>query len=294
MNNDIDRHCNDLTQQRSREQLSALMDDALPEDQTRFLLRRLQHDAELAGCWERWRTVADTMRGIAPAQRLPADFSQRVAAALADDVPLSAVGRAAARGAHQRRRIGGVALAAVVAALAILALPQHERELDAGAALATADSAAASAPLPIPPPAQAAAAQSGVPAPAAPQAAEAAAALALVAARPVKQRAPVRVVAAVAAPAPAPLAEFAVVPQLETGARPWPRSVLPQYGNGALTVGFGDLPPRGGEGGVLAVPAAAYAPALRMPPTAKASSDGGELADSDGMHKAGAVAGSQP
>ncbi|MBS0231787.1 MAG: hypothetical protein JSS52_11600, partial [Proteobacteria bacterium] len=45
MNNDTDRHCNDLTQLCSREQLSALMDGALPEDQTRFLLRRLQHDA---------------------------------------------------------------------------------------------------------------------------------------------------------------------------------------------------------------------------------------------------------
>ena len=55
MNTDTDRHCIDLTQLSSREQLSALMDGALPEDQTRFLLRRLQHDDELAGSWERWR-----------------------------------------------------------------------------------------------------------------------------------------------------------------------------------------------------------------------------------------------
>ena len=68
---------NDLTQLSSREQLSALMDGALPADQTRFLLRRLQHDAPLAECWQRWRLAGEVMRGLAPAQRLPADFALR-------------------------------------------------------------------------------------------------------------------------------------------------------------------------------------------------------------------------
>ena len=68
-----DAIANDLTQLSSREQLSALMDGALPADQTRFLLRRLQHDAPLAGCWERWRLTGEVMRGLAPAQRLPAE-----------------------------------------------------------------------------------------------------------------------------------------------------------------------------------------------------------------------------
>ena len=39
-----DHAANDLTQLSSREQLSALMDSALPADETRFLLRRLQHE----------------------------------------------------------------------------------------------------------------------------------------------------------------------------------------------------------------------------------------------------------
>ena len=79
---------NDLTQLSSREQLSALMDGALPPDQTRFLLRRLQHDAPLAESWERWRLAGETMRGLAPAQRLPADFALRVGAALrGEDAP---------------------------------------------------------------------------------------------------------------------------------------------------------------------------------------------------------------
>ena len=82
MNDDTTLHAKDLTQLSSREQLSALMDGALPPDETRFLLRRLQHDASLAECWERWRLTGEVMRGLAPAQRLPADFAGRVANAL--------------------------------------------------------------------------------------------------------------------------------------------------------------------------------------------------------------------
>ncbi|HSX65013.1 MAG TPA: RseA family anti-sigma factor, partial [Pseudoxanthomonas sp.] len=44
-------------------QLSALMDGALAPDQARFLLRRLQHDEELTGCWERWQLLGDVLRG---------------------------------------------------------------------------------------------------------------------------------------------------------------------------------------------------------------------------------------
>ena len=54
----------------SREQLSALMDGALPADETRFLLRRLQHDAALSAHWGRWRVAGEAMRGLAPGQCL--------------------------------------------------------------------------------------------------------------------------------------------------------------------------------------------------------------------------------
>ena len=82
INEEMAMDATDLTQLSSREQLSALMDGALPADQTRFLLRRLQHDDSLAECWERWRLSAEVMRGLAPAQRLPADFASRVSASL--------------------------------------------------------------------------------------------------------------------------------------------------------------------------------------------------------------------
>ena len=112
---------NDLTQLSSREQLSALMDGALPADQTRFLLRRLQHDAPLAECWQRWRLAGEVMRGLAPAQRLPADFALRVGAALHAGAATTAPPQAGRGQASGWLRWGGGA-AALAASLAVVAL----------------------------------------------------------------------------------------------------------------------------------------------------------------------------
>lgn len=251
MNNDTDRHCNDLTQLCSREQLSALMDGALPEDQTRFLLRRLQHDAALASCWERWRTAADVMRGVAPGRCLPADFAGRVATALREDAPLGAAARASARAARHRRWGGGAALAAALGALAILGLPTGEPAAPHPApALALQRTGAGvpaqpvGAPAPLVP-----AAPAGTP----PAAVDAAASLAVATSvaranrRKASQGEGLGVEAGLpAADQHATPVEFAVTaaPPADVATRPWPRSVLPQYGNAGLTVGFGELPPR--------------------------------------------------
>ncbi|KKD57016.1 hypothetical protein VM57_14525 [Stenotrophomonas maltophilia] len=48
--------------QRHREQLSALVDGELGADEARFLLRRMEHDPELAGCQERWQLLGDVIR----------------------------------------------------------------------------------------------------------------------------------------------------------------------------------------------------------------------------------------
>ena len=65
---------NDLTQLSSREQLSALMDGALPADETRFLLRRLQHDASLTECWA--NSSGPARRAVASAATALTPFSQ--------------------------------------------------------------------------------------------------------------------------------------------------------------------------------------------------------------------------
>ena len=244
---------NDLTQLSSREQLSALMDGALPPDQTRFLLRRLQHDASLAECWERWRLSAEVMRGLAPAQRLPADFASRVSAALhGDDVDVVVAQQAGSKRTPAWLRWGG---GAAMAASLVVALMTRQPVAEAPAAPASVQLASASAPaLEIP--------ATPVPqAPSAPDTGNAAQALATAGAiaavsttRPARgrgieqTRTPTRVqavtprdvaVAQIAATDAGLLpTHTAIQPDIVT--RPWPRSVLPQYASGGLNVGFGD------------------------------------------------------
>lgn len=104
------------------QQLSALMDGDLDPDQARFLLRRLQHDSELTGCWERWQLCGDVLRGQAQAPA-PEGFAERIAQAVAAQAqPL-----AAESGAVRRRlaKWGGGALAASVAAVAMFMARQQ-------------------------------------------------------------------------------------------------------------------------------------------------------------------------
>jgi negative regulator of sigma E activity len=113
MRDKLDTHC--------REQLSAMLDGELAPDQARFLLRRLQHDHELAGCWERWQLCGDLMRGSAPAL-LPEGFAERVRHAL--DAGSASPQAMAMAGSGARMRwlpwAGSAALAASVAAVALL------------------------------------------------------------------------------------------------------------------------------------------------------------------------------
>lgn len=108
-----------------RQQLSALMDGALPADEARFLLRRLQHDGELAQCVDRWHVAGDVLRGEAQAI-LPAGFTERVAATIASEpalVPSTAVSRTS-RWSSGLRWGSGAALAASVALVALFVARQ--------------------------------------------------------------------------------------------------------------------------------------------------------------------------
>lgn len=129
----------------NRRQLSAMLDGELSPDQARFMLRRLQHDGELAACWERWQVSGDVLRGRGHAL-LPADFSKRVAAAIA--APAAAVAAPAAANARPRPprllRWGGGALAASVALVALfMARQMPDTQVPE---LATASSTSMSAP----------------------------------------------------------------------------------------------------------------------------------------------------
>lgn len=96
------------------EQLSAYMDGELPEAEARFLMRRLEHDAELRSKWARLQLAADCMKGH-PLRVMPADVSTGVHAKIA--VPT----------ARAPRPLMRWAMAASVAALAVLFAPQMMR-----------------------------------------------------------------------------------------------------------------------------------------------------------------------
>lgn len=103
-----------------RRQLSAMLDGELRPDQAKFMLRRLQHDSELAGCWDRWQLAGDIMRGRHDGL-LPSDFADRVSRAIAEDADAGDVtGTAAGSTPRLLRWGGGAALAASVAMAALL------------------------------------------------------------------------------------------------------------------------------------------------------------------------------
>ncbi|MGY0560773.1 sigma-E factor negative regulatory protein [Luteimonas sp. A277] len=102
-----------------RQQLSAMLDGELSPDQARFMLRRLQHDVELAERWERWQISGDVLRGQRNAL-LPTDFASRVSMAITEQESQPVPQRARGGGQRVLRWGGGAALAASVAMAALL------------------------------------------------------------------------------------------------------------------------------------------------------------------------------
>lgn len=92
-------------------QLSAWMDGELPEEQVRFLKRRLEHDPALRARWQRWQLASACMRGQAIEW---VDVGTAVAAALADEAPL------ASRRDRQTPWLGWATAAVLVLSVALL------------------------------------------------------------------------------------------------------------------------------------------------------------------------------
>jgi len=278
-------------------QLSALMDGDLAPDQARFLLRRLQHDAELTACWERWQLCGDALRGQAQAPA-PAGFAERIAAAVALE-PAPAPVRS--EGKRRLARWGGGALAASVAAVALFmgrqSLPEQPL-VPAGALATQSPPPVAPAPVPLPEPnpaveaiaaaAAAAGAVASVPLrPAASRAGAGSATRTRQAARAsAATRAPERALASgggvpvihaiASAPETRASNPFGDVRVDAPAARPWPRAVLPQY---APASGYNAGFVSGNETGPA--PSAYYpfeprlpeVPPVRLPQTSAAPAD---------------------
>jgi sigma-E factor negative regulatory protein RseA len=114
-----------------KEQLSACLDGELPEGEIDLLLKHVARDPLLPAALGRYALIGETLRAKAPVVA-PADFSKRVAAAVAQEPPLGntaqpRVSPAAVRWPKQWiRPVAGFAVAAGVAAIAILALQEPQ------------------------------------------------------------------------------------------------------------------------------------------------------------------------
>ena len=253
-----------------RQQLSALVDGALAPDEARFLLRRLEHDRELAGSYERWQLYGQVMRGRLGRMAAPG-FAEAVALAVREDA--AAVAATGTRGGarHGWMRWGGGA-ATLAASVAVVALFMGQARDPGALPAASAPTVASTPELPAAPVvAEAApAARDATPedAPATHLAAAEPAAVAAVAAAAASRR-PARVQPVVREPLPLaeparevlapadamtvvaaelPAAPFAgqaanedpFASAVAPHARPWPRAVLPQPATGAFTASFGN------------------------------------------------------
>jgi negative regulator of sigma E activity len=107
-------------------QLSAMFDDELPAVECELLARRLSRDEELRGRWSRYAAIGATIRAEG-GTRLNAELARRVSVAIATEPPVVAEAelprpRRPSRlfGSRLWAPVGGVAVAASVAAAAIL------------------------------------------------------------------------------------------------------------------------------------------------------------------------------
>lgn len=225
-----------------RQQLSALLDGELPPDEARFLLRRLQHDPQLLGCWERWQQAGDILRGNVELP-LPGRFAAGVAEAVAREPKR----RLVADGSRRLRWGGGAALAASAAVIALL-LARQPQDAVPPLAQSNPDVAAAPATVPATPPAITTPSPDRVPS----QAGELATALAVadVPRRLVARRSRAQSQrAAIRTPTQRAMADTAVTAvaidpfsgqHINLPNRPWPRALLPTSpAAGTFTVDYG-------------------------------------------------------
>jgi sigma-E factor negative regulatory protein RseA len=119
-----------------REQVSAFLDGELPNSETELLLKRLTRDGELRDSFGRYALIGEALRGTSRGY-LTKGFAGRINLAI-DGEPVSANEHVThARAPRWWRPFAGVAVAAGVAAVAVVAL-QHRAvapALRAGAAI---------------------------------------------------------------------------------------------------------------------------------------------------------------
>ena len=104
-----------MSENENKMQLSCMIDGELDGSQRSFLLRRLQHDEELEGRWDRYHRIRDVMRKHPVDASL--DLAGKVSAALVDEPTPGRLGTA-----RWVKPAAGLAVAASVAVAAFTTL----------------------------------------------------------------------------------------------------------------------------------------------------------------------------
>jgi len=104
-----------------REQLSALADDELSDAERPLLLGRMQRDPRLRACLGRYELIGEVMRG-GEAEAATLGVADRVQRALAEDAPISLPAHSASTPTLWWKPVAGLAVAASVALVAVLAV----------------------------------------------------------------------------------------------------------------------------------------------------------------------------
>lgn len=120
-----------------KEQISALVDDALPQQERSLLLARMVSDPTLRKTWSRYTLIQDALRNHLP-ERVDPGLSQRVMAALDAEAGHDRSAAARPRFAGWVRPLAGLAVAASVAVLAVVMFQPEAPSPGAGVQVADA------------------------------------------------------------------------------------------------------------------------------------------------------------
>jgi len=131
------------------EQLSALLDGELAPEETELLMKRLARDATLRATLGRYALCGEALRASAPFNRPRAELASRISAAILADGPVAAPlpRRVPSRAVSWLKPMGGLAVAATVAALAVLVLGRSPERPGAIAPAVVAQNGTPAAPL---------------------------------------------------------------------------------------------------------------------------------------------------
>jgi len=103
------------------EQISAMFDNELDEQEHELLIRRLKHEPELQSSWLRYQVMGDAMRSNLNAAST-GDMLKNIQREIASEPAISASDVSSAIAMRMVKPVAGLAIAASVAAMAIIGL----------------------------------------------------------------------------------------------------------------------------------------------------------------------------